>query len=104
MVVGGSAGATFSFPAGLFQWSGGTINTNNSTLTIAGGKSIALTGFSGESLNGGGTLTVSGTINQTGVGNLFIGGGTTLSIPKGGSYNLQSDSGIAAGTPRAASS
>ena len=97
VVVGGSAGATFSFPAGLFQWSGGTINTNNSTLTIASGKSIALTGFSGESLNGGGTLTVSGTINQSGVGNLFIGGGTTLFIPKGGSYNLQNDSGIAAG-------
>jgi hypothetical protein len=93
-VVGGSGGATFSFPSGLFDWTGGTINTDNGTLTIAAGKSIQLTGFSGESLTGGGTLVLSGTINQTGVGNLTISGGTTLSVPAGGLYDLQNDSGI----------
>ncbi len=95
VVAGGSAGTTFSFPAGLFRWNGGMINTNNSTLTISSGKSIALTGFSGETLSGGGTLTVSGAVNQTGVGNLYVGGGTILSITKTGSYNFQNDSGIA---------
>ncbi len=98
VVVGGSAGAAFDFPTGLFRWSGGTINTNNSTLTIAAGKSIDLTGFSGETLDGGGTLAVSGTIHQSGVGNLTIGGGTTLNIAKGGTYDFQNDSGIAAGS------
>jgi hypothetical protein len=96
-VVGGSAGASLNFPSGLFRWSGGTIDTNNSMLTIAAAKEIDLSGFGGETLDGGGTLAVSGTIDQTGVGNLTIGGGTTLSIAKQGTYNIQNDSGIAAG-------
>jgi hypothetical protein len=96
-VACGSGGATFRVPNGVFRWSGGTINTNNSTLTIAHGKSIELTGFGGETLDGGGTLSVYGTVDQSGVGNLSIGGGTTLRIGKGGTYDLENDSGIVAG-------
>jgi hypothetical protein len=96
-VVGGSAGTTFSFPQGLFSWSGGTINTNESTLTIAVGKSLQVSGYAGEDLIGGGTLVVGGTVNQTGVANVFVDGGTILHVAKSGVYDLQSDSGIQAG-------
>jgi hypothetical protein len=96
-VVGGTSGATFSFPNGLFRWNGGTINMNNSRLTIAAGKSIQVTGFASEVLTGGGTLQVSGTINDTGVGDLRIDNGTTLSIAKGGTFDLQTDAGIQQG-------
>jgi hypothetical protein len=97
-VVGGSGGATFSFPNGLFRWNGGTINTNDSTLTIAAGHSIQVTGFTGEVLTGGGSLAVSGMVSDTGVGNLRIDDGTTLCIAKTGTFNLQTDAGIQQGS------
>jgi hypothetical protein len=72
-------------------------DTNNSTLTIAAGKAIDVTGFAGEVLTGGGSLAASGDVADTGVGNVRIDNGTTLSIATGGTFNLQTDAGIEQG-------
>jgi hypothetical protein len=96
-VVGGSVGATFNFPTGLFVWSGGTINTNRSPLNIPSTGTVQVTGLNGESLTGGGTLNIAGKVAQTGVGSLTIGGGATLNIQSGGSFNLQSNAAIPVG-------
>ena len=60
-------------------------------------KSIEVNGFAGEVLTGGSTLQGSGTINDSGVGNIRIDDGTTLSIAKGGTFDLQTDAGIQQG-------
>jgi hypothetical protein len=55
----------------------------------------------GVDLGGGGTLTLVGTINQTGAGDLEIDGSsvyTTLNIPAGSIYKLAGDSSIADGS------
>ena len=62
----GSAGATFNFPAGMFNWSGGAIangvldNTGTITLTGNGAKVLE----SSLVLNNSGTITDNGTNNN----------------------------------------
>lgn len=92
-VSGGSAGASFSFPAGLFLWNGGTINTNASSLNIPASGRMQIAGIAGQTLSGTGALNVSGIVTQTGTGNLLL-SGTTLRVQSGGQYNIQSNSGI----------
>jgi hypothetical protein len=94
--AGGSGGVTFNFPTGLFNWTGGTINTANTTVTIPATGKLQIGGNNGVALTGGGTLTVAGTTTQTGLGNLAISNGTTLNLT--GTYNLQNDSGISQGS------
>ena len=66
-----AGGATFEFPAGLFQWTGGTINTNGNTLTNTGFLTLSNSGP--VYLVGNGTLANQGTIDETGAGSLAIG-------------------------------
>jgi hypothetical protein len=102
VVAGGAGGATFNFAKGLFRWNGGTINTNNNTLTLLSGLLITSSGNGSggtvnELLTGGGTLsvgsaTVASTFTDSGSGNnLSIGSGTTLSISAKGTLNLTND-------------
>ena len=61
------ADTTFDFPAGMFQWTGGEIDTNTYTLTNATGSYLNVdTGDYGLELRGPGTLVNDGTIIQTG--------------------------------------
>jgi fibronectin-binding autotransporter adhesin len=85
--------AIFSFPNGMFQWTGGNIQvTKGNSLTNATGSFMTLSNAGSVALYGGGTLSNKGTINQAGTGNLFIDeAGTTLDTPTGGVYDLQSD-------------
>ena len=91
----GVAGATFNFPPGLFQWTGGIIAGGTTGLTNAG--SISLAGSDVKFLSG--ALNNSGTITHTGTGNLQLGGfGLFFSGPEGtvnnmagGLYDLQGD-------------
>jgi uncharacterized membrane protein len=78
----GSGGATFNFPAGMFQWTGGTINLQGNTLTNAGtltlGSPTASTTETLEARTGistvvpGGRLLNLGTIVQQGAGSLNV--------------------------------
>jgi hypothetical protein len=65
----GSGGATFNFPSGLFQWTGGNINTGNNTLTNAATFFLTLNGASDLGLVG--TLNNAGTLTQTTPGASF---------------------------------
>jgi hypothetical protein len=87
--------ATFDFPSGLFQWSGGTLDVNGQNLTNSGTITISNTSTAGPvNLMGTGTLTNAGTIDQSGSGNLALTNGIVLNNQSGGSYDFQADSGI----------
>jgi hypothetical protein len=88
----GSGGATFSFPAGYFQWQGGTINGGSSGLTVAANKFLTLSGADTKVLFN--QLNNAGTIVQTEAGNLNIADNSTLTNQGTGVYDLQSDAGI----------
>jgi hypothetical protein len=92
--------AQFQFPAGMWQWSGGTIDTNAYTLTNAGSLSLTNPAGTADVLTGGGTLSnlVTAVIDQTGAGGLALAsaGSATTTLSNAGLYNLSTDSGIAA--------
>jgi hypothetical protein len=88
----GSGGATFSFPAGYFQWQGGTIDGGAAGLTVAAGKFLTLSGGATKVLFH--QMSNAGTIVQTDAGSLAIGDGSTLTNQSGGLYDLQSDAGV----------
>ena len=94
----GAGGATFDFPSTMFQWTGGTINTNGNTLTNTGVMTLA--DASGVVLTGNGLLVNQGTIDDAGAGSLLIGqyGGNgvnpVLDNQSGATFAFQSDSGI----------
>ena len=83
----GTGGATFNFPAGLFQWTGGTIAgpgtlSNTAVITIGGSGSKV---NSGLVLNNSGTITEAGTSNSADWG---IENGSTLNNLSGGIVNM----------------
>ena len=98
-LVIGSGGATFNnFPAGLFQWSGGTIDVSNGNLTNTG--SLTITGTQ-EDLYGGGSsnaLINQGAIVQDGLSNLTLTVGSAAELQNQGSYTFQGDGTISEGT------
>jgi hypothetical protein len=93
-VAGGSNGAIFNLPKGLFRWSGGTLDTAGSNFTIPAGGVVLINGVGTEDLDGGGTLTLGGTVMHTGIGSLRFDNGTTLNILATGLYDLQSNAGL----------
>jgi hypothetical protein len=93
-----TSGATFNFPNGLFAWNGGTINTNLSKLNIPAGGAVQVGGTNGQTLMGGGSLNVAGTVTDSGAGALTLQGNTTLAIASGGTWDFQSNAGIKPGT------
>jgi RHS repeat-associated protein len=95
-------GVTLDFSAGMFQWTGGAMSTVLGDVTNTG--MINLTGDNKKTLSDDGTLDDFGAIIQTGMGNLQLHSGdsalvTTLQIESGGSYLLESDSGVTNGGP-----
>ena len=81
--------AAFNFPAGLFQWTGGTLQglagstlTNDGTMTLSGSGNMSLSTVA---------LTNNGTIDLTGPGNLNLG---TTTITNAGTIDFQSDADI----------
>jgi hypothetical protein len=87
-----SAGATFNFPPGLFQWKGGII-TLASGATLTNVDTVTLSNADKVVLNGAGSLINQGTIVQSGMGGLLI--QISLSNMTGGIYDFRADSGIA---------
>ncbi len=95
----GAAGATFNFPAPLFQWSGGTITvpfegqplTNAGTITLANPANTPVT------LNGDGTLVNAGTMEQDGATGLNMqssGINNLTTLLNQGTYDFQTDTDI----------
>jgi YD repeat-containing protein len=77
-VTVGAAGATLNFPAGQLQWTGGWITgLPGSSLTIASGSMLILSGPAGKILNTP-TVTNDGTIADSGAGTWSIDDGMTL--------------------------
>ena len=79
----GPQGATFDFPAGLFEWTGGTIEnngglSNQGTITVSGSQNLTF---------GPGLLDNAGTIIQSS-GQFLLDPNTTLLNEAGGLYNL----------------
>jgi uncharacterized membrane protein len=109
----GAAGATFNFPAGVFQWTGGSINLDGHTLTNTGTLTLAndlnhndqlfsddfVTG--GNHTNLGGTLVNTGVIVEQGAGPFYLYDSVVLDNQAAGSYTLAGDSSIllASATP-----
>jgi len=92
----GIGGATFDFPDGMFQWSGGVIDGGLGVLTNTG--TINLVGSNLKELAFDATLDNFGTIVQTGSGNLYLhsdnAAPTVLKNERGASYLLEADSGV----------
>ena len=96
---------TFDFPTGMFQWSGGVINTYGQTLTNASTGFMTLANPTGSDvlLAGGGTLVNQGTIDETGAGGLDLqsawgnSNSTTLDNQAGATFDFQDDGGIGDG-------
>src|SRR5262249_25073043 len=89
----GADGANINFPAGMFQWTGGTLNGGTGGLTNQG--SLTLAGSATKSLSG--TLTNQGTIIQTDTGLFSLGRGN-VNNQAGAVYDLQSDAGLTSGS------
>ena len=94
----GQGGATFNFPPGLFQWSGGTIDVSNGSLANTGSLTITGDGTQEVLTSGGyspGALINQGTIVQDDLSNLTV----TLAaeLRNQGSYTFQGDGSISGG-------
>ena len=81
-----TGGATFNFPTGLLQWTGGAFFGN--TLTNSG--VITMSGSADKGLSG--TLNNNGTIIQAGTGNLVVSGYATIN--NNGVLDFQGDAQI----------
>ncbi len=90
-------GAIFNFPAGLFQWSGGSIGNTHPIHPFTNTGTITLAGANDKGLNGS-AFNNSGTIIHTGTGNLLLGSTftnlDTLTNNSGAIYDFQSDAGL----------
>jgi hypothetical protein len=92
----GAGGATFNFPTGLFQWTGGTLKLQGNTLTNAGTMTLGSTTSntfealetqdSAGNVLAGGTLLNTGTIVQQGTGTLGL--YDAAAVNSQGSYQL----------------
>jgi RHS repeat-associated protein len=88
----GAAGATFNFPAGMLQWTGGTI-AGPGTLTSLGG--LAISGVNRKDLDGV-TLDSGGAVVWTGTGTLYSSNAAV--VHNRGTWDAQADARFAAWT------
>jgi RHS repeat-associated protein len=108
LTVDGTGGATFDFPAGMFQWAGGWINGGTAGLTNVGFITLAgaNTKYLGGVLNNAGTITHSGTGDfQLDISTGGFPGGLGVGILNnlaGGLYDMQGDRNLAQGFADAA--
>ena len=83
----GAGGATFNFPAGLFQWTGGTVQPATGGGALANAGSITIGGAGGKVLNSGLVLNNSGTIVEAGTSGTndweFVGGSVLNNLSGG---------------------
>ena len=95
----GNGGATFDFPAGLFQWSGGTIDVSAGSLTNTGSLTITGDGTQENLYSGNGyvnnALINQGAIVQDGLSNLTV--TIAAELRNQGSYTFQGDGSISGG-------
>jgi hypothetical protein len=97
-IVIGSAGATFNFDPGFYQWLGGDIAAAGATATVTNVGTITLAGpvstAEGNAmlLNAGVTLDNQGTIDQSGAGS-FVFRSANLINESNGVFDFQSDTG-----------
>jgi hypothetical protein len=86
----------FTFPTGMFQWTGGTLDTQVYTLTNAG--FLTLNNVGAVALTGSGTLSnpSGATITQSGAGGLVLVGTTPAleTISNAGLYDIRADCSI----------
>ncbi|HWB12842.1 MAG TPA: DUF4214 domain-containing protein [Pirellulales bacterium] len=99
----GAGGATFDFPAGMFQWTNAGIDLLGNTLTNSGSLTLGSdTSNTNESLysanttqnNLGGTLENLGTITLAGTTALYLYDGVTIDNPSGSSVLFAGDGSI----------
>ena len=99
----GSAGATFDFPEGLFQWAGAGIDLYGNTLTNAGFMTLTNTGAGlygnnyftgGSTLDLAGSLINNGTIVQQGAFGFDFCDNITLDNTTTGTYEFAGDGSI----------
>ena len=92
-------GATFNFPGGLFQWTGGTIGSYQGGQLITNVGTINLSGADNKTSLA--KFTNTGTMIQTGTGNFDTGSansGGSFTNAAGATYDLQSDGGLGQGS------
>jgi hypothetical protein len=93
--------ATFNFPAGMFHWSGGTIDLNAHTLTNFGSITLDNPAGKPDVLMGNGTMfnQLFGIMSQTGAGGLVFSSTTTnaTTLTVRGLYNISTDAGVSGG-------
>jgi hypothetical protein len=103
LMAASPSGPMFNFAKGLFRWNGGTIDTNNETVTLLTGALITSSGSGTnptEQVAGGGTLslgsaTASAVLTDSGSdNNLYIASGTILSIAAKGTFDLTNDANL----------
>jgi RHS repeat-associated protein len=91
-----TGGLTLNLPGGMFQWTGGIIDTALGDVTNLGTMNLA--GAGEKKFYNDGTLSNYGTIIQSGSGNLGLHSDnvspTTLNNEAGASYLIESDAGI----------
>ena len=93
--VSTSPGLTLNLPAGLFQWTGGTLagtTINSGVVTVAGSGSVGL----------GGVFNNYGLLHHTNTATLTIGYGANFANQAAGSYNLEGDGGFSSSIGNAA--
>ena len=95
-----TGGATFDFPDGMFQWTGGTIDTTAGTLTNVATSFITIGGSS--DIMQGGTLDNLGTINQQSTGELSLQKSNAV-LDNNGLYDIQGDDSVGRGLLRTGS-
>jgi hypothetical protein len=89
---------TFSFPPGMFHWTGGTLDTDGKLLTNT--RSLTLDNAAGvpDVLAGNGSLVnaAAGSISQGGAGGLTLAGtsGNGVTLVNRGLYDITTDSGV----------
>ena len=101
-VLIGAAGATFDFPAGLFQWTSNAFDLDGNTLTNAGSITITRTAyyntfFGNTQVNGGGTGGQGGTLDNQGTivqASAYYELGDNVTIENEGTYDFTSDADI----------
>jgi hypothetical protein len=93
VATSGSSGASFSFPAEMLQWRAGILTVNSdASLTIA--DAMTLSNPDELNLNGGGPVTINGTVIESGAGGLFISANNHVTVTAIGVWVTQSNAGI----------
>ncbi len=90
----GTAGATFNFPTGLFNWSGGTIQGNGAGNVLTNTGTITLTSSGAKTLYDGLIVSNGGAIVDSGTDDWAFDDSAVLNNLSGGLVNMASSESI----------